>query len=162
MTYLRICNQCVHPFCLKKKKKKKKKTLHWYQDQKLQYVSDQQQYITEYNIATNVKQQHSMSNLITYTAITFTWTSTWYKHVCRMFIFDFKNSYLPKYPAYSDKFERTSKCVHSPQNTHMPWFEVLTCFPEELLLNYFIIQGLPKKCIHTLTKENSTLYDRLL
>jgi len=24
------------------------------------------------------------------------------------------------------------------------------------------IQGLPKKCIHTLTKENSTLYNRLL
>jgi len=25
-----------------------------------------------------------------------------------------------------------------------------------------IIQGPPKKCIHTLTKENSTLYNRLL
>ena len=27
---------------------------------------------------------------------------------------------------------------------------------------YIYIQGPPKKCIHTLTKENSTLYNRLL
>jgi hypothetical protein len=102
-------------------------------------VSDQQQYITEYSIATNVKQRLSMSNLITYTAITFTRTSTWYKDVCKMFMFKFKNSHLPKYPAFTHKCAHTSKCAHSPQNTYMPWFEVLTCFPKELLLNYFII-----------------------
>ena len=41
-------------------------------------------------------------------------------------------------------------------------YETLNTIHNEFTKGYIYIQGPPKKCIHTLTKENSTLYNRLL
>jgi len=50
-----------------------------------------------------------------------------------------------------------------PNNTVIPTPGILRRrWEENCRKNNGYIQGPPKKCIHTLTKENSSLYNRLL
>jgi len=53
-------------------------------------------------------------------------------------------------------------CGPSNVSTELSWFSSIHFQRCIYIGKYLFIQGPPKKCIHNLTKENSTLYNRLL
>ena len=67
---------------------------------------------------------------------------------------------VPQYTAHNRPRITAYKLFHvQPEDGHC---QVTKHVVVPYAVNNIHVQGPPKKCIHTLTKENSTLYNRLL